>query len=281
MVESTNTTYMTGDSMDRKVAGFFLLGVVFLSIESAQLVGFDTTHLKVKMPTNEIVCPDDSLWFWPMPYYSFRQYYDSCYIDCSIGETRIYRQNGGSDRIAPCEYFFHVDSPTPKCFDTYDNLFDSSRTEYFSLNQGDTLRYYKSLSLVRRYMSTEYFGCSDTIFFLTQLLDSVSGDAIATIDTMAVIIADSLRTSAFYHCSTYTPTVGNVWSYVRPTVWSHDRVALSVSIDFRKAPGTEDILCRWDLFSDALFSGEDVYQFQTLCAIYDSIEAGGMGKIRY
>lgn len=196
----------------------------------------------------------DSLWRIGIPYYDFRNYFDSCLVHCRFGEVRIVRADGSVEGVNP--NYFHF-SGGPVGFSSYEGMQDSSRTKYFTVGAGDEIRYYKDLSLITKYTSTEYFGLADTLFFITQLIDSASGACVAVIDTAGVIVADSLSNCQFYYNSSGWPPQNNLWSYHIPSDFQTAKRFLSMRVQFHASHDSLDVLCRWDELSSVYHSRLD------------------------
>jgi hypothetical protein len=211
-----------------------------------------------------------------IPYFHFQQVYDSCYVECIFGEFTIGRADGSREELRP--YYFRVGpSPTAKGFDSYENLRDSSRTRYVTLHPFDTLWYYKSVRVTQIYTSTEFLGESDTLLFITQVLDGATGEILANLDTAGVIVADSIVNIEFYIDEKY-PGPGNLYYFTPTPGVTLDSVALTMWIEFRKGPDSDDILCRLDIYSPDRLSARDAYHSIFLQALRDSIIASGLGK---
>lgn len=256
-----------------------LLHVIIVLVLFAE-TGVGARSENFEKPTRSVLTigggDPDSVWMLGIQYHHFRQYYDSCYVNCTFGEILVTRADGSRDAIN-LRYFMHG-SEGPIGFDSYAFMRDSSRSYYFDLGTADTVWYYKSLQLVQKYTSTVFLGQNDTLYFITQVIDSTTGDVCAILDTSAIIVADSVRNSCFYFG--VDPSLpGNLHYFTRPATSTFEKVALTIHVEFHSGSAVnEDNLCRFDATMPYRLSYADEYEDQIFRAILDSLVNLGLGK---
>jgi hypothetical protein len=250
-------------------AARYLLLLPFVVASLFMLSLFDHKPLSAAVNT-----PDDSVYRW-VPYYKFVQSYDSSIIECIFGECRILPMNGNPSYAYPFEWQpYH----SPLCLGTLDSLNHVSRTTYFSCNPGDTILYYKLLRIqLGNNGIRSYCGISDTVFFITKVIDSASGNIVAIGDTCGIYPTDSL---VHVPNNLLFPTNwhGILLSIIAPdSVSSSQKLSLSIESVFHGDTGNEAI-CRVDFPNPVPLSDQTLASMEMKEHLIDSIVSLGKRK---
>jgi hypothetical protein len=220
---------------------------------------------------------DDTLVSYLYPYYRVVQVYDSVSISCWFGEAVIRRTDNTSKTMSLADWNSELHSPL--CMTTLDSLALVSKTRPVLGSPGDTITYYKDLiiNLAHGWMTGD-FAPTDQIRFVTELIDSTSGNVIAYMDTMGVRSFNDRYTADTSAFGSLESTHFFILPSFESTGFLYEKVFIRIRSIF-DGNSNDEVICRWDTFSTekmSLISNE----FATnLASLMDSlIDAGFLNK---
>jgi hypothetical protein len=195
---------------------------------------------------NAICAIEDTVQGFDYPYYRFVQVYDSVAISCWFGEAFIGRSDNTSKALVLSDW--NCDNHSPLCMSTLDSLKLVSKTRSVLGGPGDTITYFKTIitDFAHGWMTGD-FPPTDQIRFITELIDSTSGNVIAYMDTMGVRTFND-------RYSADTAAFGNLESthyYILPsfesTGFTYEKVFIRVRPVF-DGNSNDEVICRWDVY---------------------------------
>jgi hypothetical protein len=220
---------------------------------------------------------DDTIVTNGYPYYRFVQAYDGVTISCWFGEARIRRTDNTSNAMS----LFDWNSKThaPLCMTTLDLLTLVSKTRSRFGRPGDTITYFKAIIVnVADELMTDSWPPTEQIRFITELVDSASGNVIAYMDTLG---ARSFNNEI----SAITAALGNLESthyFILPSFEAAGATYEKVLIRVRpvsEGDSDHEKICRWDAFSrDKMSESSDEYAALLLHIMDSLINTGYLEK---
>jgi hypothetical protein len=205
---------------------------------------FAFTGGKIEPPTNEAI--GDTLENYFYPYYRFMQVYDSVAISCWFGESFIRRTDNTSNALILADWQY--DSHKPLCMTTLDSLTDASNTRPVLGSPGDTITYFKDIiiDLAHGWMTGD-FSPTDQIRFITELVDSTSGNVIAYMDTMGVHNFNDRLTADTSAFGSLESTHYFLLPSFESTGFTYEKVFIRVRSIF-DGNSNDEVICRWDAY---------------------------------
>jgi len=230
----------------------------------------DDTMLRINAHDGVSVQGGDTTWYSTVPYYEYRQLFDSSSITCIIGEMRLLT---GTGRRYLWVQDFDSEAHNPLCTVPLEDLNQRQIYPVEDAEPGDTLQYYIDLLVdnVHGFDAVD-LGIRDTVMFITQIYDGDSGDLITNLDTLGVfpvVSPDSLRMRMF---SSFWTDTSIIRTHVLPPAsgWTYSSIDIKVRCEVR-GPSDNDLLCRVDTFSPEVRSKAVAEMRMSVRSILDSL----------
>lgn len=189
-------------------------------------------------------------------YYDFVQYYDSSRVTLLFGEIMLIKDQTANINVLPLKLWDPIKN-RPMLTYSYQHIADSSGTLFTSTAINDTLQYFWTIEVTKEHTdSLPWLNIPDKIVFYLDVIDSISGGVLTTIDSLGVNPITSRYD--FYNNIIRPSDTSIIKRYIIPnTVADAEKIRLSIRVEFYGDTSRASVF-RWDFFATSNVSNQAI-----------------------